>query len=199
MPRGLPPRCSARSLGANIFMVGYAYQLGALPLSADAIEQAIALNGEAVAMNHRGVPLGPPRGARSRRGRGAGEARGRAARRQPPAVAVVRGDGRAARRIPHRLSERGLCRALPRPGREGEGRGGRQGARQVRARRGGRALSVQADGLQGRVRGGAALHRRHVPEAGGATSSAATTCASNSISRRRCSRASIRRPASRAR
>ena len=39
------------SLGANIFLVGYAYQLGALPLSADAIEQAIALNGEAVPMN----------------------------------------------------------------------------------------------------------------------------------------------------
>src|SRR5262245_42936320 len=36
---------------SNIFLVGYAYQLGALPLSADAIEQAIALNGEAVAMN----------------------------------------------------------------------------------------------------------------------------------------------------
>ena len=40
-----------QSLGANMFMLGYAYQLGALPLSADAIEQAIALNGEAVAMN----------------------------------------------------------------------------------------------------------------------------------------------------
>ena len=39
------------SLAANMFMLGYAYQLGALPLSADAIEQAIALNGEAVAMN----------------------------------------------------------------------------------------------------------------------------------------------------
>src|SRR5258708_13283066 len=39
------------SLGANIFMGGFAYQLGALPLSADAIEQAIALNGEAVPMN----------------------------------------------------------------------------------------------------------------------------------------------------
>src|SRR6202035_2073050 len=32
-------------------MVGYAYQLGAIPLSAAAIEQAIELNGEAVAMN----------------------------------------------------------------------------------------------------------------------------------------------------
>jgi indolepyruvate ferredoxin oxidoreductase len=39
------------SLGQNIFLVGYAYQLGALPLTADAIEQAIALNGEAVEMN----------------------------------------------------------------------------------------------------------------------------------------------------
>ena len=39
------------SLGANIFMVGVAYQLGTLPLSAESIEQAIALNGEAVPMN----------------------------------------------------------------------------------------------------------------------------------------------------
>ncbi len=39
------------SVGANIFLVGYAYQLGAIPLSAGAIEQAIELNGEAVAMN----------------------------------------------------------------------------------------------------------------------------------------------------
>ncbi|HTS39008.1 MAG TPA: indolepyruvate ferredoxin oxidoreductase family protein [Xanthobacteraceae bacterium] len=39
------------SIGANIFLVGYAYQYGAIPLSAEAIEQAITLNGEAVAMN----------------------------------------------------------------------------------------------------------------------------------------------------
>jgi indolepyruvate ferredoxin oxidoreductase len=41
-----------QSLGANMFMLGYAYQIGALPLSAEAIERAIALNGEAVDMNH---------------------------------------------------------------------------------------------------------------------------------------------------
>ena len=39
------------SIGANIFMVGYAYQLGALPLTAESIERAIELNGEAVPMN----------------------------------------------------------------------------------------------------------------------------------------------------
>ncbi len=46
-----PPRCSAPSLAQNIFLVGYAYQLGGLPLSAEAILKAIELNGEAVAMN----------------------------------------------------------------------------------------------------------------------------------------------------
>ena len=39
------------SIGANMFMLGYAYQLGALPLSGEAIEQAIEMNGQAVAMN----------------------------------------------------------------------------------------------------------------------------------------------------
>src|SRR6202521_601350 len=39
------------TVGANIFLVGYAYQLGALPLAAASIEQAIELNGEAVDMN----------------------------------------------------------------------------------------------------------------------------------------------------
>jgi len=41
-----------QSLGANMFMLGYAYQIGALPVSAQAIERAIELNGEAIAMNH---------------------------------------------------------------------------------------------------------------------------------------------------
>jgi indolepyruvate ferredoxin oxidoreductase len=40
-----------QSIGANMLLVGFAYQLGAVPLSAASIEKAIELNGEAVAMN----------------------------------------------------------------------------------------------------------------------------------------------------
>jgi indolepyruvate ferredoxin oxidoreductase len=40
-----------QSIGANMFMLGYAYQIGGLPVSADAIKKAIEMNGEAVAMN----------------------------------------------------------------------------------------------------------------------------------------------------
>jgi indolepyruvate ferredoxin oxidoreductase len=39
------------AIGANMFMLGYAYQSGFVPLSAAAIRRAIELNGEAVAMN----------------------------------------------------------------------------------------------------------------------------------------------------
>ncbi len=42
---------AGQSIAANMVMLGYAYQIGALPLSAELIERAIALNGEAVAMN----------------------------------------------------------------------------------------------------------------------------------------------------
>ncbi len=39
------------SMGANLFMLGYAYQLGYIPLTAASIEKAIEINGVAVAMN----------------------------------------------------------------------------------------------------------------------------------------------------
>ena len=48
---GIASALFGQSIGANMFMVGYAYQLGAIPLSAEAIEKAIELNGEAVTMN----------------------------------------------------------------------------------------------------------------------------------------------------
>ena len=47
-----------RSIGGNMIMIGYCYQIGALPLSADAIEKAIELNGEEVEMNLAAFRLG---------------------------------------------------------------------------------------------------------------------------------------------
>lgn len=39
------------SIGSNMFMLGFAFQHGSLPLAGEAIEKAIELNGQAVAMN----------------------------------------------------------------------------------------------------------------------------------------------------
>ncbi|WP_274425925.1 indolepyruvate ferredoxin oxidoreductase family protein [Chelativorans sp. YIM 93263] len=39
------------SIGANMFMLGMAYQKGGLPVSAEAVEKAIEMNGQAVQMN----------------------------------------------------------------------------------------------------------------------------------------------------
>jgi indolepyruvate ferredoxin oxidoreductase len=46
------------TLGANTLMLGYAWQLGLIPLSAEAIEHAIELNGVAVALNLRAFRWG---------------------------------------------------------------------------------------------------------------------------------------------
>ena len=83
-----------------MFMLGYAYQIGALPLSAEAIEQAIELNGEAVAMNKAAFRLG----RRAAADPAAIEALVEAARRSATRLAckmsqIVRRDGGAPRRI----------------------------------------------------------------------------------------------------
>ena len=46
------------SIAANMFMLGYAWQRGLLPLEASSIEQAIELNGQAVKMNLTAFALG---------------------------------------------------------------------------------------------------------------------------------------------
>ena len=47
-----------QSIAANMFLLGYAYQKGAVPLHADALERAIEMNGEAVAMNREAFRWG---------------------------------------------------------------------------------------------------------------------------------------------
>jgi indolepyruvate ferredoxin oxidoreductase len=46
------------SIATNLFMLGYAYQRGAVPLSAEALERAIALNGVAVEFNRHAFQWG---------------------------------------------------------------------------------------------------------------------------------------------
>src|SRR6202040_3585882 len=46
------------SIASNLFMLGFAYQRGAVPLSADALERAIELNAVAVEFNQRAFRWG---------------------------------------------------------------------------------------------------------------------------------------------
>jgi len=46
------------SIASNMLLLGYAYQAGMIPVSADAIEEAIALNGAAVTMNRDAFRIG---------------------------------------------------------------------------------------------------------------------------------------------
>ena len=48
----------ADSIASNMFMLGYAFQKGAVPVSAAAIEQAIELNGAAIEMNRNAFRFG---------------------------------------------------------------------------------------------------------------------------------------------
>jgi len=54
----LSTRLLGNSIGANLFILGCAYQMGRLPLHHDAINRAIELNGQAVDMNKRAFSLG---------------------------------------------------------------------------------------------------------------------------------------------
>ncbi|OYU49694.1 MAG: indolepyruvate ferredoxin oxidoreductase [Rhizobiales bacterium PAR1] len=47
-----------QSIAANMFLLGYAYQKGGVPLHAEALERAIEMNGEAVAMNREAFRWG---------------------------------------------------------------------------------------------------------------------------------------------
>ena len=81
-PAGSPRALVGDAIGANLFLVGFAWQKGLIPLSREAIERAIEVNGVQVAFNRQRLPLGPPRRARSGRGRG-GDRRVPPSSRQP--------------------------------------------------------------------------------------------------------------------
>ncbi len=111
---GLATALMGDSIATNSFMLGFAFQRGAIPLSLEAIMKAIDLNGAAIEMNKLAFSWGrlaahdlqrvDQRRALQEFGRGAGQAHARRKHRVP-------------RQVPDRLSERGLFEALPRRGR----------------------------------------------------------------------------------
>src|SRR6202040_848397 len=55
---GLATGLLGDSLATNLFMLGFAYQRGLVPVSAEAIDSAVALNGAAVDFNRRAFRWG---------------------------------------------------------------------------------------------------------------------------------------------
>ena len=106
---GLATALMGDSIATNSFMLGFAFQRGAIPLSLEAIMKAIDLNGAAIEMNKLGFLLGPARRPRP-------AARVTAARFKNSGAAPVKRtlDESIAvpRQVPDRISERGLFEAL---------------------------------------------------------------------------------------
>ena len=146
------------SIAANVFLLGYAYQLGCVPIGAAAIEQAIELNGAAVETSRTAFRFGRLAAHDMARGR-AHHGRRRPSRQRSKAqtledivahrAAVLAAYQDAA------LAERYRARVAPMAEAERE-QGGRAAAGLAEAVG---ARLLQAARLQGRVRGGAPLHR----------------------------------------
>ena len=108
---GLASALMGDSIATNSFMLGFAFQRGAIPLSLEAIMKAIDLNGAAIEMNKlafswgrlaaHDLPRVISRCALQEFRRSTGQAHGRREHRVP-------------RQLPDRLPERGLFEALPR-------------------------------------------------------------------------------------
>ena len=163
---------------ANMVCVGAAFQRGALPVSlagdgaGDPAQRR--RGGEEPGRLRLGSRLrggarcgGGAGGLRARRGRSRRGALRRGARHRRQrrrggrlrARAAAGDPGARADRVPGPALRGALCALRSR----GAGRRDRAGARRERRHRGGRAAAVQADGVQGRVRGGAAAPVRAAP------------------------------------
>ncbi len=84
------------SIATNLFMVGFAYQRGLLPVGEAAIERAIELNGAAVETNQQSFRWGRRAAVDPARGRGRGRA-GAGAPTSQRLSRIARRDHRAAR------------------------------------------------------------------------------------------------------
>src|SRR5205823_14026798 len=102
---GLAERWFDDHMAANMIMLGAAYQAGALPVSADAIERAIQLNGVSVTMNTEAFRAG--------RAFVAVPGFGQAKRARMGEVRVEPVVGPAARALVERVAAEGELRRLP--------------------------------------------------------------------------------------
>ena len=159
----------------NTLALGAAYQRGLLPVSGEALERAIELNGAAVEKNlaalrwGRAVVAAPDAVEAATRAPEAVEAGARAVRprRSTSSALAVNGDRGELRRLAEvRVPELVAYQNADWARRWAEARPprarGRAGAHAgpLGGRRGGGPPALQADGLQGRVRGGAPAPRR---------------------------------------
>ena len=138
------------SIATNLFMLGYAFQKGLIPLSLDAIMQAIALNGVAVAKNQETFAWGRRAAADPAFVQDAARS---VVRLAPAPIERSRRPGRAPRAVADCISGRGLCGTLPRCRAVGGGDGKRAPEGHDRPGRGGGSHAVSSDGVQGRIRG----------------------------------------------
>jgi indolepyruvate ferredoxin oxidoreductase len=146
--QALAARFLGDSIGANILMLGFAWQQGRVPVSLAALMRAIELNGVAVAANRLAFAIGRMAAADP-----AGlDALWNARHPLPQVVAPrTRRAGRGSRRAARGLWRAPLRRALPSAGR-------RRARHRRRARgRGGGDHLLSPAGREGRIRGGAAL------------------------------------------
>ena len=184
------------SIATNMFMLGYAYQQGWVPLSGASLERAIELNGVAVDFNRKSFLWGRRAAVDLEKvKRIATPAVGDPDR--PAPVARPRRADRAPHQIPRGLPGRALCGALSRPGGPGAAGGERQGQRfQAHAKRW-RAITPSCSPTRTSTK-----WRASTPTATSAARSRACSRATTawcSTSPRRSSRARTRSPASRAR
>ena len=152
------------SIATNMMMMGYAYQKGLLPLSAKAIEQAIEVNGVAIKMNTQAFQLG--RLAAADPARLAAMMKGQDETVAPKTLDAMSLDEIIAHRSAlltdyQNASSPSATATLVTQVRNAAT--DRRLRRRVAAR--GRDQLRQAARLQGRVRSGAALHRRPVRKA----------------------------------
>ena len=179
------------SIATNMFMLGYAYQRGLVPVSAEAINKAIELNGAAVKMNQAAFLWGRRAAVDHGGGRAPDRTEDAAEDRRTQLSQSL--EEVIERRVEFLTGYQNAAyaeryRALVERVRQAEA--AKAKGRQWLGRSGG-SLLLQADGLQGRVRSGAAVHADRVRSSVSARSSRATTSCT-SIWRRRCSPSAIR-------